>query len=197
MISSDLQTFLLMLTTQMQHQDPMNPIESSDFAVQLATFSGVEQQVKSNQLLEALATQMSVMGMAQFVSWVGMEARAAAPAWFDGAPLSLSPNPVSGADKAILVVTNAAGKEVERREIAVSTDPLEWAGQTSSGQTHPTGQYSFFLESYRNGTLLADNMIEVYAPITEARGSNGGTVLVLRGGASVAPGDISALRTPQ
>ena len=44
-ISSDFQTFLTMLTTQLQNQDPLNPVESSDFAVQLATFSGVEQQV--------------------------------------------------------------------------------------------------------------------------------------------------------
>ena len=51
-ISSDFETFLRMLTVQMQNQDPLNPIQSSDFAVQLATFSGVEQQVRTNDLLE-------------------------------------------------------------------------------------------------------------------------------------------------
>ena len=44
MINSDFETFLKMLTAQMENQDPLNPIESSDYAVQLATFSGVEQQ---------------------------------------------------------------------------------------------------------------------------------------------------------
>lgn len=39
-ITSDFNTFLRMLTVQMQNQDPLKPIESSDFAVQLATFSG-------------------------------------------------------------------------------------------------------------------------------------------------------------
>ena len=42
----DFQTFLKMLTTQIKNQDPLNPMEGSDFAVQLATFSGVEQQVQ-------------------------------------------------------------------------------------------------------------------------------------------------------
>ena len=42
-ISSDFDTFLRMLTVQMRNQDPLDPIDSADYAVQLATFSGVEQ----------------------------------------------------------------------------------------------------------------------------------------------------------
>ncbi len=49
-VTSDYETFLRMLTTQLQNQDPMNPMESDDFAMQLATFSGVEQQVKTNEI---------------------------------------------------------------------------------------------------------------------------------------------------
>ena len=77
-ISADFDTFLKMLTTQMQNQDPLNPIDSADYAVQLATFSGVEQQMKTNQLLDDLASQFGVMGMSQLAAWVGQEARAAA-----------------------------------------------------------------------------------------------------------------------
>jgi flagellar basal-body rod modification protein FlgD len=197
-ISSDFQTFLLMLTTQMQNQDPLNPIDSSDYAVQLATFSGVEQQVKTNDLLESLATQMGLMGMAQFASWVGMEARAAAPAWFDGrAALTLSPNPPVQADRAVLVVRDATGAEVARSDIAVTGDPVEWAGTGATGAPLAAGQYSFYLESYKNGALLTDDMVEVYSAITEARGGANGTVLVLQGGASVASANITALRAPR
>jgi flagellar basal-body rod modification protein FlgD len=70
-ISSDFTTFLKMLTTQMQNQDPLNPIDSADYAVQLATFSGVEQSVKTNQLLESLGQQFGLLGMAQMAGWVG------------------------------------------------------------------------------------------------------------------------------
>ena len=82
-INSDFETFLKMLTTQLKNQDPLNPIESSDFAVQLATFSSVEQQVMTNDLLTGLSGQMGQMGMAQLASWVGMEERAPMPAQFD------------------------------------------------------------------------------------------------------------------
>lgn len=76
-INSDFETFLIMLTTQMQNQDPLNPIDSSDFAVQLATFSSVEQQVKTNDLLTSLGQQFELMGLSQLAGWVGMEARVA------------------------------------------------------------------------------------------------------------------------
>src|SRR5574343_45997 len=83
-VSSDYQMFLKLLTTQMTNQDPTSPMDSSDYAVQLATFSQVEQQVKTNDLLTGLATQMGVMGMSQYASWVGMEARSESPGYYDG-----------------------------------------------------------------------------------------------------------------
>ena len=78
-ISSDFNTFLRMLTVQMQNQDPLNPIDSADYAVQLATFSGVEQQVRTNQLLADMQGKFSQLGMAEMAGWIGKEARSAAP----------------------------------------------------------------------------------------------------------------------
>ena len=195
MISSDFQTFLLMLTTQMQNQDPLNPIESSDYAVQLATFSGVEQQVKTNQLLESLASQMGVMGMSELAGWVGMQARSASPAWYDGAsPVTLSPNPVPGADQTVLTVTNADGAEVSRQIITVPTGQIQWDGTGTNGHALPAGLYSFGLESYSGGTLLAADTVETYSRITEAQGTAEGTVLILEGGAHIGTADVTALR---
>lgn len=83
-ISTDYQMFLKMLTAQMKNQDPLNPIDSTDYATQLATFSGVEQQVKTNDLLTSLTGQLGVSGMGQLASWVGMEARAAVAVPYQG-----------------------------------------------------------------------------------------------------------------
>ena len=80
---------------QMENQDPLNPVDSSDYAVQLATFSGVEQQVQTNDLLRSLATQLGSDGMAQMLAWVGKEARAPTAAYFDGGAITLAPNPVT------------------------------------------------------------------------------------------------------
>ncbi len=195
MISSDFETFLKMLTAQMENQDPLNPIESSDYAVQLATFSGVEQQVRSNELLERLGQQMGLMGMAQLAGWVGMEARAAAPAYFNGSPITLSPNPASTAEQAVLVVRDAQGAEVERVPVPVSIEPMDWVGVDSNGNPMPAGIYSFELESYGHGDLLSADPVEVYSRITEARNENGETVLIMTGGIRVPAGSVNALRS--
>ena len=71
-LSSDFETFLKMLTVQMENQDPLNPVESTEFATQLATFSGVEQQVQTNDLLKSLGAQLGAMNVSQLSGWVGM-----------------------------------------------------------------------------------------------------------------------------
>ena len=194
-MGADFETFLKMLTTQMQNQDPLNPMESSDFAVQLATFSGVEQQMQTNALLEGLASQMGLGGMAQLAGLVGMEARAAVPAWFDGSPVTLSPNPDALADSAVLVTRNADGDVVSRESVPVSAEPIEWAGTDSSGSPLPGGLYSFELESYAGERLLGTGAVEIYSTVVEARGGSSGTQILLRGGVLVDVADVTALRS--
>lgn len=196
LISSDFETFLKMLTTQMQNQDPLNPMDSADYAVQLATFSGVEQQMKTNQLLQGLAGQMGVMGMAQLAGWVGMQARADAPAWFDGAPITLSLSPDALADRSVLVVTDANGVVVSREDIPDGATLVDWIGVNTSGADLPQGKYSFALENWSGGERLPDTAVEHYAPIVEARAGAGGTVLILAGGIEIASDKVTALRQP-
>ena len=194
-ISADFQTFLTMLTAQMQNQDPLNPVDSTDYATQLATFSGVEQQVKTNDLLETLAAQLGASGMSELAGWVGMEARTEAPAWFDGStPVTLTPTPVRGADQTVLVVTDANGNAVSREAISPTNEQLSWTGQDSSGDALPEGLYSFSLESYNGGTLIDTSTVETYGRITEAQGSADGTQLILRGGTVISTSAVNALR---
>jgi flagellar basal-body rod modification protein FlgD len=193
-IASDFNTFLKMLTAQIQNQDPLSPMKSEEFAVQLATFSSVEQQVLTNDLLKAMGGQFSAMGMAQFATWVGMEGRTAAPVLYEGRPVTLAPNPVLGADRAELVVRDANGTEIERREIAVSSDPVEWTGLNASGEPYLHGLYSFELVSFQQGVPIQSDTVEAYSRITEVRGEDGGTMLVLAGGSKVPASEITALR---
>ncbi len=195
-VKSDYLTFLRMLTVQMQNQDPLNPIESTDYAVQLATFSGVEQQVRTNDLLAAMGAQFSLMGMSQLAGWVGQEARAAAPVWYDGNPVTLSPNPAATADRAVLVVKDATGNVVSREEIPVSTEPYVWLGGDATGEPLPEGIYSLSVESLRDEEVLRTDPVEYYGKVIEARGGAGGVRLVFEGGIEVPATEISALRTP-
>lgn len=104
-LTSDYQTFLKLMTTQLQYQDPMNPVDSTEYLSQLASFSAVEQQTQTNKLLTSMQASFNMLGMAQVASWVGSEGRAAMPALVaDGGRLSLTPQIAPEADQAVLLV---------------------------------------------------------------------------------------------
>jgi flagellar basal-body rod modification protein FlgD len=196
-ISSDFDTFLKMLTVQMQNQDPLNPIESADYAVQLATFSGVEQQVRTNQLLADMQARFQQMGMAEMASWIGKEARSDAVVAYDGTPVTLSPNPATGATSVTLSVKDAQGNLVSREEIPVSAAPYQWLGADMSGSPLPPGTYAITQESLIGEEVVDSRAVEHYARVIEARGGAAGTSLVLAGGIEVLASRVTALREPQ
>ncbi|MFT7593958.1 MAG: flagellar basal-body rod modification protein FlgD [Paracoccaceae bacterium] len=193
-LSSDFETFLKMLTAQARYQDPLEPIDSSAYAAQLAQFSMVEQQVKTNDALSALFAQSSEANMASLAGLVGMEARALAPAYFDGAPITVSPNPATVSDQVFLVVHDEAGTEVQRQAIPVSAEPIEWAGVDTEGDPLPTGTYSFTVESVKNGEIILSDQAEVYGQVAEAQVQNGQVILILEGGLAVLSSSVTGLR---
>lgn len=195
-VGSDFETFLRMLTTQLQNQDPLNPIDSADYAVQLATFSGVEQAVRTNELLVSLGRQFGVLSMTQLAGWVGQEARVAAPVFFEGAPVDLALPQSTSADRAVLVVRDASGVLVAREEVPTSGGDYQWMGRDAAGDPLPGGIYTLLIEAYRGDVLQTSAAVESYATIAEARGSATGTSLVLRGGITVAAENVTALRIP-
>jgi flagellar basal-body rod modification protein FlgD len=193
-LSSDFETFIKMLTTQAKYQDPLEPIDSSEYAAQLAQFSMVEQQVQSNDLLTRLTEQLGGSNMAGMASWIGMEARTTAPAYFDGTPISVTPNIPTGTDEMFLVVYDDTGAQMQRMAITASDNPFQWAGVKDDGTPFETGIYTLEIEARGQGELLAMTPAETYARITEARNEAGITHLVLAGGQMIPTTAITALR---
>ena len=196
-IDSDFDTFLKMMTVQMKNQDPLNPVDSADYAMQLATFSGVEQQIKTNTLLEGLNSQFSVLGMAQLAAWVGQEARSSAPVAYSGAPVTISYSAAATADRAVLVVKDNDGAVVAREDVPVATGAYQWLGGDAAGNALPSGFYSLRLENYKGDQQLGNaSPVETYARIVEARSGANGATLVLAGGIEMPATEITALRVP-
>ena len=193
-ISSDFETFLNMLTVQMQNQDPLNPTDPSDYAVQLATFSSVEQQVKTNDLLAQLMAVMSSSAMSDMGAWIGQDVRAPTTAHFDGTPISVTTSVDADADSADLVVVNSYGAEVQRITIDPTSGTVTWAGVDDYGSPMASGDYGFYVESYQSETLIATAQASVYGTVAEVRTESGATVLVLENGAEVPVETVTALR---
>ncbi len=195
-ISSDFETFLNMLTAQLENQDPLDPVESDDYAAQLAQFSSVEQQVLTNDLLETLIQQSQVTGLGDMAGWVGMEARATGAAYFDGAPTRLVPDPSPLAQSTVLIVTNSAGQEVAVEQLPPGGGEVDWVGYDEDGRPLPPGEYTFRIESMANGEIIEREAVAHYTRVNEVRVEDGVNVAILTGGISVPATDISALRVP-
>lgn len=193
---SDYDTYLRMLTTQMRYQDPLDPINASDYAAQLAAFSTVEQQVATNALLNSLNDRFDLLGMAQLSGWVGQEALTKAAVHFDGAPVTVQIAPDPMADSAVLVVKDRGGNVVSRETVPTAQGTYRWLGGDATGQPLREGTYTLTLESQRDDTVIATTPVEAYAPITEARRGSDGILLRLKGGIDVAANDVTALRMP-
>ncbi len=189
----DFETFLRMLTVQIQNQDPLNPMEATEFALQLATFSGVEQQVRTNGLLEQLLGRAE---MADMAAWVGAQVRSSVGATFDGAQpveLFLTP-PVDPVDQAMLVVRDAMGAQVASDPVDPGATTHLWRGLGADGFPLPPGHYRFELTGLRAGVPEPLPLPEAFARVREVQRSSDGVTLVLDGGASVPAAQVSVLR---
>lgn len=195
-ITSDFELFLRLLTTQMQNQDPLNPTDSTEYTAQLATFSSVEQQVLTNDLLRELQAGFTAMNMGQLAGWIGMEARAEMPVNFDGAPVTLQVAPHTLADRVELIVRDSAGEVVARTPIVRDDAPFQWQGLDENGQPLPAGTYSLSAQSWTDTTMLEERAAFVFGTIDEAQTVNGEVWLTMASGVSIPASGVQALRRP-
>jgi flagellar basal-body rod modification protein FlgD len=194
-LTSDFETFLNMLTAQARNQDPLEPLDGAEYAAQLAQFSMVEQQVKTNDTLALLMTQMGNSDIAELSSWVGRDVRAMAPAHYSGDPITVTPDFAANADRAELVVRDSSGTIVERQAVDLSETQIDWTGLDSDSTARPTGLYSFSVESYAEDTLLQDQSAATYNNIVEAQIQNGQITLILEGGQAILPSFVTGVRS--
>lgn len=144
-IAGNFQDFLLLLTTQLKNQSPLDPLDTNQFTQQLVQFAGVEQQLKSNDTLTSILVAMKATSTSNAASYVGLEVTA------DGSSASLSNgsaswtvNAAKAATKATLTVKDSAGKTVLTRSTTLQAGPqaFGWNGKDATGAILANGTYS-------------------------------------------------------
>ncbi len=190
----DFQTFLTLLTAQMRNQDPLKPMDSTEFVSQLASFSAVEQQVRSNDRLQGILDVLSGGTPAGLAEWIGRDVRVAASTDYSGTPVEVALSPHEGADRGVMVVKNDFGQEVARVAVDGDAETATWDGTDSAGRQAATGRYSFSLESYAGSTLLATSSGAVFSTVREVRMKDGSPVLVVADGTQVPLSQVGGVR---
>ncbi len=149
-ISDTFDTFLTLLTTQLQYQDPIDPMESDEFTNQLVQFSQVEQQIASNDKLDALLNQSGFNQISFAASLTGKGAEIwGSDSAFDGqTPIDFGYDMPAGATSATLSIRDERGALVysTSADIAAGRHPFTWDGQGLDGSTAPAGTYSISVD---------------------------------------------------
>jgi flagellar basal-body rod modification protein FlgD len=156
--------FLKIFLAQMQHQDPLNPMEGTEFTAQLAQFSSLEQLYNVNENLESLKGAEDDANRSDALNYIGKEIMA------KGDQLSLGDaGSATGAfqiqesaDCTVQVVDSAGNlvRSIPLGTLDAGQHTFDWDGLNSSGLQQPSGVYSFTVSAVgeTGDAVLADTM---------------------------------------
>lgn len=197
-VSGDFDTFLTLLTAQLRNQDPLKPVESTEFVAQLASFSAVEQQVQSNTKLEGILEALASGATGGLSQWIGQEVRNPGSASYENKPLDVLYLSHTDADRVELVVYDENDAVVARQDVNKDESNVQWAGILADGTRATTGDaYRFETNSIREGEVIANTPALVFSTVQEVRKFEGQPVLYFADGTQMFASDVEAIRTPQ
>lgn len=150
-LAEDFDDFLTLLTTQLQNQDPLDPLDSAEFTQQLVSFSGVEQQIQTNQNLENLTRLLSNDNLATATNYLGNDALIARTSGDHDGQNGIEwqyQNP-DRAQEITLNVVNEFGTTVysEAGNPDFGTHNFQWRGVDNQGNPARATTYSLEIEA--------------------------------------------------
>ena len=144
-LSSNLDNFLKILTTQLQHQDPLSPMDTHEFTNQLVQFASVEQQIQGNRNLESLISLQETNIMVGAVSYIGKEVEATGQTTTleDGKAKFIYSLPEE-ATASILAIYDENGTQVlfKQADKEAGRHEFIWDGKDTKGAAMPEGDYT-------------------------------------------------------
>jgi len=194
-LSGNFDTFLTLLTTQLQNQDPTNPMDSNQFTQELVEFSGVEQQINTNNNLQTLISLQQGSAGTAATGYLGKtitvtNGQAALQNgeadWSYALGSSAAANTLTVSNSAGQVVYTTAGQTTEGQH------DFSWNGEDNNGNQLPDGTY----------TLAVNATDSTGAAVTSATASEGvvsevnmttGTPELMIGQMAVPLADVSAI----
>ena len=194
--ASDFQSFLSLLTAQLQNQDPLSPLDSTQFVEQLASFSAVEQQIATNSLLEKMVSSSEVTGLEGATQWIGREVDAPVSQFkYEGEPVEFSlPQSADGVASEV-VVHSASGAIISQAQLSAGATKYVFDGKRADGTAIAEGRYEIMVNyTDEEGAVTGVEYPHTSSKVVEAQLDDGTLMLKLENGASITPDKIAAVR---
>ncbi len=181
-LAKDLDSFLLLLTSQLKNQDPLSPMDSTEFTNQLTQFAQVEQQINLNASLNNLIglTQQSIVSNA--VNYIGKTVEGqSSQVPLSGGSLKAAYGLMADAKSVNVVVRDDTGNIVFNKsgEVGKGVHEFLWDGKDSMGVQLKDGTYEISITSLDGQDKPVENYVTAFGKVTGVTSINGTTVLLL------------------
>lgn len=190
----DKDDFLLLLVAQLKAQDPLKPMDSTEFTAQLAQFSSLEQLYNVNDNLEYLQLYQASINNSQAVSLIGKSIKASGNviAAHDGKAGTLHFALASDAEGVFVSIYDSTGalvKSVEQGALGAGEQTIQWDGTNNAGEKVPDGIYTFEIMAIDDNEDIVNSATFTVADVTGITFKNG-IVYLVAGDREIPIGDV-------
>lgn len=183
-MEEDLNQFLNLLVTQLQNQDPLEPLDSNEFTAQLVQFASVEQQIYQNSNIEKLVAMQETGQAAAMVGYIGhrIEAKTSDLPLIDGLASGTYEHDIE-VHEATLTIQNSAGDTVfyGPAETEAGRHGFNWDGKDSNGDQFPDGEYKVIVAAKNAEGVLQDVAQTAFGKVTSTSAEGGKVTLSMMG----------------
>jgi flagellar basal-body rod modification protein FlgD len=196
----DKDSFLKLLTTQLQKQDPLSPMDSNAFVAQLAQFSSVEALENMGKKLDTLALGQANANQMAVPQMIGKEILFAADkvAVTKGQPVNFSVTQADASSTTVVLVTDAAGRVIrtlDQGAHGAGSFKVTWDGTDKDGLPVDTASYRLTVSAAKKDGTPVGAATSVRGVVSGVS-FEGSVPQLLVGGNAVPLGDVTEIATP-
>lgn len=198
--SNDYQSFLRLLVAQMEHQDPMDPTDPTQFMSQLAQFSTVEQQIKTNSNLENMMSHLDMSVDRLDLAYLGRDVEAISNTigLKEDNPVRFSYTLGDNVEQSDIHVIDQYGEVVHSMpgELTAGEHEVVWDGKDTSGQPLTDGVYSIQIVAKDADDNAVESNVSIVDKVKEVAKIDGQTWLILESGNRIPPEMVTKVSDP-
>lgn len=204
-LSNNFETFLKLLTTQMQNQDPLQPMDTNEFTQQLVQYSQVEQQLATNDKLDKMLALQQGQGVQTALGYLGWEVSAETK----DLPLQNSQGIFnvtldSTAQTVNIGIANSTGKIVRGISMSGSdfsydgslSQDVVWDGKDNNGNQLADGTYSVVVTATDASGSTVKSTVMTRGTVTGIDLDSDGNTILKIGDMSLDPSNVTSIRAP-
>lgn len=189
--------FMKILLKQLNYQDPLNPMDSTQFTSQLTQFSSLEQLTNLNTTLEnVLAYQQSIQN-ASITDLIGRTVRATGNSTYLNNTADMNYELSKDAASVKISIYDNAGKLVATKEAGsqpAGSNKFIWDGTDSSGIQMPAGDYTFDVNAKDASGGAVDAVTDSFGTVTGINFEDGLSYIVLDDGRNITLSEIKSIQ---